>query len=115
MRKNPGSKLEKYIAQKLRKIGDTNARITRGSGNHTEIGDVSSDWFYVECKEKNNKKNIIMDYDKDYLKLINKIPVNSFKEVFVVIENKYGEKFICLEAETFFRIVKHAYIGENCA
>lgn len=105
MRNNPGSKLEKYIAQKLRKIGDTNARITRGSGNHTEIGDINSNWFYIECKEKHSKKNIIMDYNKDYLKLINNMPTKSLKEAFVVIENSMRERFVVMGVEAFFRII----------
>ncbi|HEY0087878.1 MAG TPA: hypothetical protein VGB37_03485 [Candidatus Lokiarchaeia archaeon] len=108
MRNNPGSELEKYIAYQLKEI-DSTARITRGSGNHSEIGDVQSKDYYVECKEKNTKLNIIMDYKKEYLKLMNEQPMNTLKESFIAIENSAGKKFIVMEADAFFRVIKKGY------
>lgn len=96
--------LETYIVEQLNKLG-ISARRTRGSGSHTELGDIYNDEFYVECKIKRNHENIIMDRKKDFMKLIEKIPTETQKEVFIVIENKYGEKFIVIESEVFFRIL----------
>lgn len=110
MRKNRGSNLEKEIVADLKQI-DPECRITRGSGNHTEIADIYSNLFYIECKEKLTKENIIMDYKKEYLKLANKIPINSLKEMFIVIKNKMGEKFVVIKWESFFRILRRAYNG----
>ena len=109
MRKNPGWELEEYIAEKLREMGDSTARITKGSGNHNEIGDVSCKYFWIEVKQKHTKKNFIIDREKDWLKLANKVPIHSLKEVFIVVENKFGEKMICIKAEAFFRILERNY------
>ena len=106
--KNP---LELYIAEKLKAI-DPNARPTKASGASTEIADVFCKYFYVECKQKLSKLNIIMDYRKEYLKLISQISVESLKEIFIAIENKIGERFIVIDSETFFRIVNKAYGGK---
>jgi len=106
------TKLEQYIAEKLKKI-DKRVRPTRASGASTEIGDIYSNYFFVECKEKHTNKNIIMDYNKEYLKLINQMPVNTKKEAFIAIENKSGEKFIVMEAEAFFRLVYRAFEGKE--
>ena len=99
------NKLEQYVVEKLKGLGFS-ARKTRGSGSATELGDVYNDLFYIECKQKHTKENIILDRKKDYLKLKQKISTNSQKEMFNVIENKFGERFVVIEAETFFRILE---------
>ena len=106
-----GFELEEYIAEKLKAI-DPNARPTKNSGASTEVGDIFSKYFYIECKQKLSKLNIIMDYRKEYLKLISQLPVESLKEIFIAIENKLEEKFIVIDSETFFRIVYKAYGGK---
>ena len=103
--------LESYIVSKLLPY-DPNARRTRGSGSHTELGDVYNTHFFVECKIKRTKTNIIMDRKEDFMKLAEKIPVHSFKEMFVAIENKFGEKYIIMDSEAFFRLVEKAYEDE---
>jgi hypothetical protein len=97
--------LEEYIARELHKI-DGIARRTRASGASLEIGDIySKDWFF-ECKIKHNHENIIADRDKEIIDLNNKIPINTKKETAFAYENKFGERYILLEAETFFRLLK---------
>ena len=98
--------LELYIVEKLKEIG-IDARVTRGSGCGNEIGDISCDKFWVECKQKHTHKNIIMDRQEVWLKLIKKVPVHSLKEIFVVIENGFGEKFIVMDSEAFFRMLQN--------
>lgn len=104
--------LELYVAEKLKDV-DPHARPTAGSGCGNEIGDVSNKFFFVECKQKHTKTNIIMDYMKDYHRLLCQLPVNTDKEVFVAIENKYGEKFVVMEADAFFRLVNKGYENEE--
>jgi len=103
-RKEKGTKLEQYIANKLIGFGDKFARPTRGSGNSTEIGDIYSKDFFVECKSK-DKKNIVMDrLIIQHLK--DQIPINSDRVPFWVYENKFEEKYIIIDADNFFRIIK---------
>lgn len=112
-KRQQGKELENHVANKLIEIGDNKARPTRASGASTEIGDIFSKWFFVEAKQKHSKNNVIMDYKKEYIKLLKKLPINTQKELFIIIENKMNEKFIVIEAEAFFRIVKKAYGGNN--
>jgi len=101
------NQLELYIANKLKWI-DPNARPTRASGASTELGDVYNTLFFVECKQKRNKSNIIVDYKNEYLKLLEQTPINTKKPVIVATENCEGRVFITMEAEDFFRIVYKA-------
>jgi len=104
----PNNELENYLAAKMQEI-DPTARKTRGSGSHGEIGDVQSKDFYIEAKIKGTKINIIMDYHKEFIKLQNQLPLNTLKEMFVVIQNKLGKRFVVIESEAFFRILKKGY------
>jgi len=102
--------LEDFIARKLTESGFP-ARRTRASGASTEIGDIYCDDFYVECKIKHSHENIIADREKELQDLRNKMPVQTQKEPVWCYENKYGEKYILLEAETFFRLLKRINEG----
>lgn len=66
--------LEQSIVEKLLPI-DPYVRKTRGSGCGVEIGDISNKYFYIECKQKLTKSNIIVDYNKEYLKTLYKMPL----------------------------------------
>ena len=100
--------LELYVTQRLLGI-DPHARPTRGSGSHTEIGDVSNKLFFVECKEKHTRDNVIMDYRNEYLKLCEDMPIGTQKIPIVVTENKARDKFVIIRADDFFDIVDLAY------
>ena len=104
----PGFKLEEFVAGKLKEI-DKDCRPTRNSGASKEIGDIYSNILYAECKQKLTKANIIVDYKKEYLKLLNQIPLNTTKFIIMVTENKYNEKFVTMDFDTFFDILKRSY------
>lgn len=96
--------LEAEVSEKLTAVGINN-RPTKGSGNKTEIGDNLNNCFFIECKQKHTKANIVIDRKIDYLKLKNKMPINSKKEILIVTENKFGEKFVTMEFNAFFRVL----------
>jgi hypothetical protein len=100
--------LESWVVEQLLPI-DSRARRTRGSGCGNEIGDVSNAYFYVECKQKHTHENIIIEFKKEYQHLLFKVPTTSNKIVIMVNENKYGEKFVTLKAEDFFKMSKELY------
>lgn len=104
-----GKKLELYIAEKLKEMGDKHARPTRASGASTEIGDIYSKYFFAECKER-NKKNIVIPISV-INKLKNKIPIHSEKEWFIAYRNSEGETFIITDCNVFFRILKNKKEG----
>lgn len=99
--------LEHYVADRLKKI-DPTARKTRGSGCGNEIGDVSSKYFYIECKQQKTHDNVILDR-KVWIKHLSRIPLGSTKLPFMCFENKRQERFVTLKAEDFFNIITEAY------
>jgi hypothetical protein len=103
--------LELYIAEKLKPL-DSNARPSKASGASTEILDIYNNIIYFECKIKRTHENIIVDYKKEYLKSLNEIPINTEKPFAIATENKYGKKFITMEADEFFEILYKAYENE---
>lgn len=106
-----GKKLELYIAERLKEIGDKYARPTRASGASTEIGDVYSKYFFVECKER-NKKNIVISMNV-INKLKNKMPIHTEKEWFIAYKNSEGKIFIITDDKVFFRILRRLYEKER--
>lgn len=96
------NKLELYIAEKL-KIIDKYARPTKASGASTEIGDIYSSKFHIECKQRNTKNVTIVKSVWD--KLLKSQPINTDKVPLYVLENKFGNKWVVLDIEDFFRIL----------
>lgn len=103
--------LERYVVEKLLPI-DPHARPTKGSGSATECCDIHNKYFYIECKIKRTKLNIIVDYKKEWLKSLADMPVNTFKPLLIVTENKQGEKFVTLKVNDFFDLMYELY-GEK--
>jgi hypothetical protein len=100
------NELEAYLLRKMLEI-DSTARKSRGSGSTgLDIADLVCKDFYVEAKQKHTKENIVADRKKELEKLKSEVPVASQKEPIWAYENKYGERYILLEAETFFRLLK---------
>ena len=95
--------LELYICEKLNEIGIP-ARPTRGSGSGNEIADISNDRFYIECKIRATESGIHLNR-KVWNKLCAEV-ANNMKTPFYATENSYGERFIILNAEDFFRLIK---------
>ena len=101
------NELELHMSEGLKSI-DPYARPTRGSGCGNEISDVSNKYFYVECKQKRTKANIIMDYKKEWLDLTTQLPLSSKKIPIVAIENMYGDRFVIMNSTDFFKLAEEA-------
>ena len=96
--------LELYIVEKLKEL-NINARPTKASGAGNELLDILNTMFYVECRQNLTKENFIIQRKKDWLGSLQKLPVDSQKELLIVKENQYGEKIVAMEAESFFRML----------
>lgn len=103
--------LERYIVEKFLPI-DPNARPTRGSGCGNEVCDICNKYFYIECKQKLTKNNIIIDYKKEWLKSLADMPINTMKPLLIITENKHREKFVTLKVDDFFELMYELY-GEK--
>lgn len=104
-KKQKGNLLEEYIVSLLKEIyPDDNIRPTRGSGNHTEIGDIYNSHFFIEAKNW-NKENITMQYST-WQHLTNQLPINTTKLPFYVFRNNKNKNFVIMELEDFIRILK---------
>lgn len=103
--KNNG--LELYMLDLIKEI-DSEARLSKASGACGDAGDIRNRYLALECKEKTTKENIILDYRKEWLKLLGELPVNSKKIPVVSIMNKLHERFVILKAEDFIKIMKEA-------
>jgi len=99
-----GNRLEDQIAETLKSLGDKFARRARMSGARFDIGDVVSSWFYIQAKKRNIKHITISR--AEWTKLDDEIPVGSLKPIIYVNENQYGEKFVTMNYEDFFKIIK---------
>ena len=106
------NKLELYIADKLKRV-DKFARPTPGSGCGSSVGDVSNKYFFIESKIKHSKENIIIDYKKEWLTLLDRMSLNNNKTPLIFTENKYGEKFVTLNSDDFFELVYKIYGDQN--
>ena len=97
--------LQWYVAKKFQELGDKYARPTVGSGNGNENGDIFSSLPYrVECKWRNTKDvTVRMDtWNKNKAS----IPFNSKIRPILALENKTGNKFIVIDLDDFFEILK---------
>lgn len=101
------NELEVHMAEGLKQI-DKKSRPTRGSGCGNEIGDVSNRHFFVECKQKRTKENVIVDYKDEWLGITSRMPLNSRKIPVIAIENKYGDRFVIMSSKDFFQLAKEA-------
>jgi len=97
--------LEIYCANHLKEV-DSTARKTRGSGCGNELGDISNKFFHIECKRKMTRENFTFDR-KVWLKHLNGLPIVTKKIPFMCFENKLNERYVVIEAEDFFKIVKN--------
>ena len=95
--------LQWYVAQQLIQLG-IKARPTKASGGSTELGDVLNEIFLVECKQRNTK-NITINlrvWEKNKADL----PINSKRTPILVLENKEKKRFVVVEANDFFEMLK---------
>ena len=97
-----GKLLENYVLTLIQKI-DPKARLTKGSGSATELGDILNTRFFVECK-KRNKKNFTVD-ESVWIKLLELMPYKTQKFPLYVIENENKRRFAVLDLDDFFRLI----------
>jgi hypothetical protein len=101
----PWKKLEYYVANKFKELGDQTARPTKQSGARTEKGDVITNFpWRIECKQRNTKDITVSlaTWNKNRAS----IPFNSHILPLLVLENKTGQKFAVLDLDDFFEILK---------
>lgn len=102
-----GIRLEQYVAAKLGEL-DATARPTKASGASTEIADILSYLFYVECKYRSTQ-NITIDR-KVWIDFLGKLAKPTKLPIYV-LENEPGDRFVVLDADDFFRLAKLAFIS----
>jgi len=101
--KEVGAKLEEYVLSKVKEL-DPQARLSRGSGCGNDHADIVSNFCYVECKKRNTVDFTIKE--DVWLHLNNKLPINTTKLCFMVHENKNGKRWVTLDIEDFFRLIR---------
>ena len=102
------NKLEMWLLTKFQEL-DPHAQKTPGSGcGATRCGDIQNKFCFVEAKEKHTQENITLQFKKEYQHHLFKMPTHTDKIPIFCIENMYGNKFIILQAEDFFDLLKEA-------
>lgn len=105
-KKEKGTQLEQTVLAYL-KTFDHKARLSRGSGNNNDIGDVNNSFFFIECKNW-NKENIIMQM-KDWNHLVNQMPINTSKTPIYCFQNNQNKRFVILDMDDFFKFAYNLY------
>jgi len=102
-----GKQLEEFVCEKLQEIFQENPPIrptkaSSGGQRNTEIGDILSKDFFIECKNHKGKffsKKVWQD-------LLNQVPLNSTKIPLYIIENEVEGKLVCLTFNDFCKLLK---------
>jgi len=102
-----GNKLEEIIVDKI-KVIEPNCRRTKNSGASTELEDILSKYFLVQCKVDNKHKNIIIK-NEDFLQLTNALPINSKRVPIFANQQMDGRITITLLLDDYFRTVYRSY------
>ena len=95
-----GNKLEEIDVSYI-KTFDSRARRTKNSGGSTELEDVLSTLFMVQCKVDNSHNNIIIK-KQDWDKLFKALPIDSRRIPIFVNKQKDGLITITLKIEDYF-------------
>lgn len=106
MSNDKGKELEIFVAEKLQEIFQESPAIrptkaSSGGSHNTEVGDILSKKFYVECK--NNQNNWFRK--RIWQKLLNSLPFGSLKIPLYIIEDEIEGKLIMLTFTDFCRIL----------
>lgn len=99
--------LQDYVRDRLREI-DGNAVVTRGSGSVKGDGDVKSERFLAECKQR-SRKNIVIQQEfwnkiRTEADLLNKIPA-------LISQNETKDIVISFNFDDFIEFVKEIKEG----
>lgn len=99
--KSPKWKIfQDYIAEKLVEI-DPYARSSKGSGNSTEMGDITNNiGLNIECKQTDKIRDVSIKKD-EWEHVCNEIPLHSDRIPVLCLENKEGKRWAVLDLETF--------------
>ncbi len=106
-----GNKLEEIIVAYIKDFEPT-ARRTKNSGASTELEDILSEYFLVQCKVDNVHENIIIKHE-DWEQLKRKIPIRSKRIPIFVNQAKDKKVTITLDVEDFFAIFRKAIKGDR--
>jgi hypothetical protein len=101
--KEVGNKLEDFIVEQI-KVIEPRCRRTKNSGGSTELEDILSQYFLVQCKVDNTHDNIIIK-KTDWEKLFRAVPIRSKRIPFFVNQQKTGTVTITLSVSDFFNLV----------
>ena len=105
-KRNKGKSLEIFVATKFADaMGDFSIRPTKASsgGSHnTEIGDVLSKDFFIECK--NNKNNWFRK--SIWNKLLNSLPLGTIKIPLYITKDEVAGILVMLTFEDFCKLIK---------
>lgn len=105
-----GISLEEKVVDKL-KVIEPNCRRTKGSGCSTELGDILSKYFLIECKQKTVKNITIVE--NIWNKLLLELPVDTKRVPLYVLGNENNKVWVCMDMNDFFNIVYKAYKNEE--
>lgn len=105
--KDKGRQLEIFVAEALQEILQENPPIrptkaSSGGARNTEIGDILSTRFYVECKSHKGK----WFKQKTWTNLLNSLPFNTQKIPLYIIEHEIEGRLVCLSFADFCRLLK---------
>jgi len=100
-----GRELENCVVTHLKDLGYEKARISKGSGNKGELGDVAGqDLFVAECKNRNTKNVTIKE--EVWRKLLNDIPLHSQRFPIYFLGNSEGRRWAVLDINEFFKLMR---------
>jgi hypothetical protein len=101
-KREKGKQLELWILSHF--SDDKLARLSRASGATNDIGDVVTSNYFIEAKNWN--RECVTLSMKTWNHLINQLPINTTKTPIYVYQNNKDKKFVIMEAEDFFRLLK---------
>jgi hypothetical protein len=102
-----GNTLEDFIVDRIKVIEST-CRRTKNSGASTELEDILSKYFMVQCKVDNSHDSIIIKKD-DWEQLFRALPIDSKRIGIFVNQQKTGTITITVSVADFFNLVYKAF------
>jgi hypothetical protein len=98
-----GRKLEQFIVNKFQEIG-IKSSLSKNSGANGQAGDVNTEYFITECKQKNVES--ISVNAKVWQKLVELIPLHSKRLPLYVLGNKDNKVWCVTDVNTMFELIK---------
>ncbi len=98
--KDVGNMLEEIVVSYIKKL-EPRARRTKNSGGSTELEDVLSTLFMVQCKVDNIHHNIIIKI-ADWNKLFKNLPIDSRRIPIFINQQADGIVTVTLTIEDYF-------------